>query len=84
MRMKTILPREKKARPRAVTIRTLQENAPWIIVSRAVKESGLPESEIRNLFPLRRFGNADYVRPSDLNSWILDSTMPNAPKDPSL
>jgi len=52
-------------------IKTIPESAPWIMVVRAVEQSGVGEHEIRQKFKLRRFGNADYVSPSSLNHWIM-------------
>lgn len=59
-------------RPKSPTICTIPVDAPWVLLSKAAEQSGLTERLIRreNL-PMRRFGNADYVRPHDLNNWIL-------------
>lgn len=61
------------SRPKAPFIRPVPDDAPWILLSRAAQASGLSELIIRKEgLPLRRFGNAHYVRPKDLNNWILD------------
>lgn len=67
--MKTSTP---KKRPKSPTIKTIEESAPWVLISQAAEESGLTELLIRNAgITLRKFGNADYIRPPDLNAWIL-------------
>lgn len=68
--MKTTITRK---RPRSTSIKIIEECAPWVLISHAAKESGLTSPLIRNSgIELRPFGNADYVRPADLNAWILD------------
>jgi hypothetical protein len=59
-------------RPKSPIIQTIHVEAPWVLLSKAASDSGLSEKLIRreNL-PMRRFGNADYIRPQDLNNWIL-------------
>lgn len=60
-------------RPKPPTIKTVDEIAPWILVAKASAETGLTELLIRKSgVRLRRFGNADYVRPRELNDWIND------------
>lgn len=62
-----------RKRPKSLYIELIQEIAPWVLVSQAAEESGLTELQIRKSgITLRPFGNADYVRPVDLNAWILD------------
>jgi len=64
-------------RSKAAVIRTIPADAPWILLSRAAKQSGLTELRIRRAhLPIRRFGNTDCVAPSALNAWILQ----NAPQ----
>ncbi len=59
-------------RPKSPSIQPIKESAPWVLVSMAAAESGLTELLIRKSgVKLRKFGNADYVRPTDLNNWIL-------------
>lgn len=61
-----------KKRPKSPTIKTIEESAPWVLISKAAKESGLSDLLIRDSGIKRRpFGNADYIRPGELNSWIL-------------
>jgi len=61
-----------KPRPKPAVINTISESAPWVLVSKASSESGLTENLIRNTgITLRPFGNADYIRPTALNAWIL-------------
>lgn len=60
-----------KKRPKSPAIRPIDESAPWVLISKAAEESGLSEILIRkSAIGLRKFGNADYLRPGDLNSWI--------------
>ncbi len=67
--MKTTTP---KKRPKPLEIRPIEEAAPWVLISKAADDSGLTELIIRNAaIKLRKFGNADYLRPQDLNAWIL-------------
>ena len=67
--MKTTTPRK---RPKSPTIKTIEESAPWVLISRAAKESGLTDLLIRSSgITLRKFGIADYVRPLELNAWII-------------
>ena len=62
-----------RKRPKSPTIKTIEESAPWVLISQAAQESGLTDLLIRKSgITLRPFGNADYVRPTDLNAWILD------------
>lgn len=62
-----------RPRPKAPVIRTINESAPWVLLSKAAKESGLTMRLIRRAnLPMRQFGNADYISPSALNSWILE------------
>jgi len=58
-------------RPKPPVIQLAEENAPWVIISKASSDTGLTELLIRGI-KIRRFGNADYVRPTALNSWILN------------
>lgn len=61
----------KTTRKRQSSIRPVEEIAPWLLISQAAKESGLTGLLIRNSGITRRpFGNADYIRPADLNAWI--------------
>lgn len=63
----------KTTRPKPLTIHTIAESAPWVLVSHAAEESRLTELLIRKSgVALRKFGNADYVRPTELNAWILN------------
>lgn len=65
-------PIPKQSRPKAPVIQPIQTGAPWVLLSKAATDSGLSERLIRaEGLPLRRFGNADYIRPVDLNAWIL-------------
>jgi len=67
--MKTTSPRK---RPKSPSIRLIEESAPWVLISKAVEESGLTEQQIRNSgIKLRKFGTADYIKPGKLNDWIL-------------
>lgn len=67
--MKTTSPRK---RPKSPYIKLIQEIAPWVLISQAADESGLTELLIRNSgIKLKKFGNADYIRPTELNAWIL-------------
>lgn len=67
--MKTTITRK---RPKSTSIKTIEESAPWVLISQAAKESGLTALIIRNSgITLRPFGNADYIRPGDLNAWII-------------
>jgi hypothetical protein len=69
IRVKKQIPRR---RPKSPYIKLIQEIAPWVLISEAAKESGLTEQQIRKSgITLRPFGNADYVRPLDLNAWII-------------
>jgi hypothetical protein len=57
---------------RSAEIRTIESSAPWVLLSKAAEHCGLNIRQLRKLtLQIRRFGNADYVRPSELNSWIL-------------
>jgi len=61
----------KRKRPKSPSIRLIEESAPWVRISIAAKESGLTVLLIRKTgITLRQFGNADYIRPLDLNTWI--------------
>lgn len=61
-----------RKRPKSPSIRLIEESAPWVLISKAAEDSGLTELLIRNSgIKLRKFGNADYIRPADLNAWIL-------------
>lgn len=43
-----------------------------MLISKASEKSGLTELLIRQSGVTRRkFGNADYIRPAELNAWIL-------------
>jgi len=55
----------------ASEIRTIEEEAPWVKVVIAARDSRVGEKQIRETFSLRRFGNADFVSPKSLNHWIL-------------
>ena len=75
--------RTKTTRPKSPTIETIPASAPWVLVSRAAKESGLTDLLIRKSgVPIRTFGNANYVRSDQLNAWILadgkEETQPGA------
>lgn len=62
-----------RKRPKSLYIELIQEIAPWVLISQAAEESGLTELQIRNSgITLRKFGNADYVKPEELNAWIID------------
>ena len=55
-------------RPKPKTIQTVKSTAPWMLVSEASEQSHLTVKMIRaSGLELRPFGNADYVRPKDLN-----------------
>ncbi len=44
-----------------------------MLISKAANDSGLTELLIRKSgITLRKFGNADYIRPTELNAWILN------------
>ncbi len=59
-------------RTKPPSIQTIEASAPWVLISKAATESGLTELLIRQAkVPRRRFGTADYVRPTELNTWIL-------------
>lgn len=59
-------------RPRSKEIRPITASAAWVLLSSAAREVGITERIIRKQnLPTRRFGNADYINPSDLNAWIL-------------
>jgi hypothetical protein len=76
MRAKSTTP----PRPKSPAIHTIPEDAPWVLLSKAAADSGLTELLIRreNL-PTRKFGNAHYIQPKDLNAWILqDAPTANA------
>ncbi len=61
-----------RKRPKSPSIRLIEESAPWVLISKAAKDSGLTDLLIRDSgLTLRPFGNAHYVRPTDLNNWIL-------------
>jgi len=61
-----------RKRPKSPFIQLVKESTPWILVSEAAEESGLTEFLIRkSKVMVRKFGNADYVRPDELNAWIL-------------
>jgi len=60
-----------RKRPKSPYIDLIQEIAPWVLISKAAEESGLTELQIRNFGgTLRKFGNADYIMPEELNAWI--------------
>jgi len=60
-----------RKRPKSPYIELIQEIAPWVLISKAAEESGLTELQIRNFGgTLRKFGNADYIKPEELNAWI--------------
>lgn len=62
-----------RKRPKSPSIRLIEESAPWVLISKAAKDSGLTELLIRNSgITLRKFGTADYIKPGDLNAWIID------------
>lgn len=53
-------------------IQFAEECAPLVLLSKASLETGLTERQIRDSgIKLRRFGTADYIRPTELNAWIL-------------
>ena len=59
-------------RPKSPSIQPIKESAPWVLISKAAAESGLTDLLIRKSgVKLRKFGTADYVRPTELNAWIL-------------
>jgi len=61
----------KRKRPKAPSIQTIDETNAWVLISKAADESRLTELQIRKSgITLRKFGNADYIRPLDLNTWI--------------
>jgi len=63
----------KQPRPKAPVIKTIEADAPWVLLSKATADSGLSERLIRaEGLPLRRFGTADYISPQVLNRWILN------------
>ena len=65
-------PQITRKRPKSHSIQTIAESAPWVLLSKAAEESGLTELQIRQAkFEMKKFGNADFVRPTDLNAWIL-------------
>ncbi|MEI7910654.1 MAG: hypothetical protein WCK77_13540 [Verrucomicrobiota bacterium] len=67
-----MLEKTARKRPKSPSIRLIEESAPWVLISKAAQESGLTELLIRNTGITRRpFGNADYIRPTALNAWIL-------------
>lgn len=62
-----------RRRPKSPSIRLIEESAPWVLISQAAKDSGLTDFLIRNSGTyLRKFGNTDYIKPGDLNAWILN------------
>ena len=62
-----------RKRPKSPSIQPIEEKAPWVLIAKASEESGLTELLIRNAgLKLRKFGNADYVKPGTLNAWILN------------
>jgi len=67
--VKTQTPRK---RPKSPVIQLVEENAPWMLISKAALDSGLTELLIRQsgIF-LKKFGTADYICPTELNAWIL-------------
>jgi hypothetical protein len=70
-----------RKRPKSPTIRLIEASAPWVLISKAALDSGLTELLIRNAgLGLRKFGNADYVRPTELNAWILNDGKEENPK----
>ncbi len=63
--------KHKKPRPKPRTIHTVPDKAPWMLISEASTESNLTDLNIRRSgLSFRKFGTAEYVRPSDLNKWI--------------
>lgn len=63
-----------RKRPKSPSIQNITESAPWVLLSKAAEESGLTELQIRQAkFETKKFGNADFVRPTDVNAWILRS-----------
>ncbi len=53
-------------------IQFAEECAPLVLISKASLETGLTERQIRDTgIDLRRIGTADYIRPTELNAWIL-------------
>ena len=59
-------------RPKSPSIQPINESAPWVLISVAAAESGLTDLLVRKSgVKLRKFGTADYLRPIELNSWII-------------
>lgn len=68
-----MLDQNTRKRPKSPSISLIELSAPWVLISVAAQQSGLTELLIRKSnVTLRKFGNADYVRPTDLNAWIVD------------
>ena len=70
-------PPHRSSRPKPALIRTIPEEAPWVLLSKAADDSGLTELLIRKAnLQIRKFGNAFYVAPAALNAWILKGSHP--------
>jgi len=69
--MSTTISHRNNSRPKAATINIISETAPWILLSKAIRESGVPERDVKANLQIRKFGNAYYVSPQQLNAWIL-------------
>ena len=69
--MKAIISPPSSKRPKAAVIKVITESAPWVLLSKAIKESGVPERDIKAHLQIRKFGNAFYVSPQALNAWII-------------
>jgi len=69
--MEAITSHSSRKRPKAAVIKVITESAPWVLLSKAIKESGVPERDIKAHLQLRKFGNAFYVSPQALNAWII-------------
>jgi len=68
-----------KSRSKSFEIRTINSDAPWVNLKKASAESGLNIKHLRKLaLQRRRFGNADYIKPAELNSWILGDLSPTS------
>lgn len=70
----------KKRRATARTIRPLTADdtrgAPLIAANDAARLTGLGDTLVRRIFPLRRIGKPDYVRVVQVNAYINLGTLP--------
>jgi len=69
--MKVSSPPRSSKRPKASVIQVINESAPWVLLSKAIRESGVPERDIKANLQIRKFGNAFYISPANLNKYIL-------------